>query len=164
VHPAYWAGFSVIFAFMFPFYRAADFGKPDTFVEFMPSWAFTSLFVCAILTLYVAFGYWYFWQDYTLVKVKSLYPIHPDDVLAQDDGDVFDGKGWTEARDVPMQFMVPSTPPQQQAYAGVQGPAMMTTMPGMPPAPAMQHDLAYYNPTFPGMAVTSPVAQAMPRM
>jgi len=40
---------------------------------------------------------------------------------------------------------------------------MMMMMPGMP-APAMQHDLAYYNPAFPGMAVTSPVPQAMPMM
>jgi len=163
VHLGYWGGFLVIFMFMFPFYRASDFGKQDTFVEFMPSWAFTSLFVCAILVLYIAFGYWYFWQDYKLVKVKSLYPIHPDDELAQDDDDVVDGKGGVEAGNVPMQAFEPSMPPQQQAFYGGQGPMMMMMMPGMP-APAMQHDLAYYNPAFPGMAVTSPVPQAMPMM
>ena len=44
----------------------------DTFVEYMPTWAFVSLLVCAFLTLHIAYGYIYLWQDYDLPEVTPL--------------------------------------------------------------------------------------------
>eukprot|EP00285_Hemiselmis_virescens_P017939 CAMPEP_0173381082 /NCGR_PEP_ID=MMETSP1356-20130122/3567_1 /TAXON_ID=77927 ORGANISM="Hemiselmis virescens, Strain PCC157" /NCGR_SAMPLE_ID=MMETSP1356 /ASSEMBLY_ACC=CAM_ASM_000847 /LENGTH=723 /DNA_ID=CAMNT_0014334827 /DNA_START=229 /DNA_END=2397 /DNA_ORIENTATION=+ len=77
--PVFWGGFCLLFAFMLPFYRADDFGKQDTYVGEVPTWVFTSLFVCGLLSVWVGIGYAYFWQEYTLVELPAPYPVHPDD-------------------------------------------------------------------------------------
>jgi hypothetical protein len=37
----------------------------------MPAWAFVSLIVTALLTLWIAYGYLYLWQDYDLPVVRA---------------------------------------------------------------------------------------------
>lgn len=144
----YWGGYVLIYIFIFPFYRAGDFGKQDAYVEFMPAWAFTSLFITALLTVYIAFGYWYFWQEYVCDKVPSKFPIHPSDVSRQDYGDdlIVVGKDIapTAAETGVSSPRAPNMPPQQQALI----PGMSMSMshyvsPGFGQAAPMTPTFAY---------------------
>eukprot|EP00283_Hemiselmis_rufescens_P008411 CAMPEP_0173430622 /NCGR_PEP_ID=MMETSP1357-20121228/8987_1 /TAXON_ID=77926 /ORGANISM="Hemiselmis rufescens, Strain PCC563" /LENGTH=729 /DNA_ID=CAMNT_0014394993 /DNA_START=182 /DNA_END=2371 /DNA_ORIENTATION=- len=125
--PVFWGVFALLFAFMIPFYRAADFGKQDTYVGEFPSWVFTSLFICGLLTLWIAIGYAYFWQDYVLPRVAPCYPLHPDDIDHQDPADAVDQKTKNiEMSDAPTPPTAP-LPPQQSAP----NPMMPVGMPQM---------------------------------
>mmetsp|Transcript_36423 Transcript_36423/g.91623 ORF Transcript_36423/g.91623 Transcript_36423/m.91623 type:complete len:216 (+) Transcript_36423:813-1460(+) len=99
----------------------------DTYVGEFPSWVFTSLFICGLLTLWIAIGYAYFWQDYVLPRVAPCYPLHPDDIDHQDPADAVDQKTKNiEMSDAPTPPTAP-LPPQQSAP----NPMMPVGMPQM---------------------------------
>eukprot|EP00282_Hemiselmis_andersenii_P007886 CAMPEP_0114143470 /NCGR_PEP_ID=MMETSP0043_2-20121206/19003_1 /TAXON_ID=464988 /ORGANISM="Hemiselmis andersenii, Strain CCMP644" /LENGTH=720 /DNA_ID=CAMNT_0001237769 /DNA_START=167 /DNA_END=2329 /DNA_ORIENTATION=- len=139
--PLFWGVFAVLFALMIPFYRAEDFGKQDEYVGEVPSWVFTSLFICGLLTIWIAIGYAYFWRDYTLARVPSPYPVHPDDVNRQDSGDVPAHKtksvGMSEVSEAPPAPVAPAPPQQFPPYPAMMpmGAPMMT--PGIYPQMGM---------------------------
>jgi len=130
--PLFWGVFAVLFALMIPFYRAADFGKQDTYVGEVPSWVFTSLFVCGLLTIWVAIGYAYFWQEYSLPRMASTYPVHPEDTDHQDPVDeVSDKVKSVEFAEALHPAPVPPLPPQHLISPGGGVPMMPMGMPMM---------------------------------
>jgi hypothetical protein len=70
LNPLLWSAFIVCCCFLIPFYRKDDFGKRDTKVEYMTTWAFVSLVFAALITILTFIGFYFFWQDYDI-------PEHP---------------------------------------------------------------------------------------
>mmetsp|Transcript_22660 Transcript_22660/g.55947 ORF Transcript_22660/g.55947 Transcript_22660/m.55947 type:complete len:732 (-) Transcript_22660:212-2407(-) len=98
LNPGYWFVWVILFMFMTPFYRVDDFGMPDSFVEFLPTWAFVALLFSAFLTIWIAVGYYFLWQDYDLPNEPSLFPVHPKDQERLGAGEaVPEGKDMKEA-------------------------------------------------------------------
>ena len=70
LNPLLWSAFIICSCFLIPFYRKDDFGKRDTKVEYMTTWAFVSLVFAALITILTFIGFYFFWEDYDI-------PEHP---------------------------------------------------------------------------------------
>mmetsp|Transcript_21638 Transcript_21638/g.33861 ORF Transcript_21638/g.33861 Transcript_21638/m.33861 type:complete len:737 (-) Transcript_21638:160-2370(-) len=141
INPFLWGVLLTLTALTIPWYRAEDFGKPDTWVGNISLWAFLSLFFTGVLTIAVAWAYLNLWDDYDLQSEPALYPIASED---QQEKQVEEGVAVSEK---------PEGMFSTQGYEAMPPPPPLAASMGYPAAYPVNHPVIMASPGIPQPAM-----------